>query len=197
MKRSTNRSGRSDTMTVIEDAEKEMRLGQHIWGAEALEAVAKLVVLEPAAELPLPRASNQQLNLIAAHSDETNAEFLHRVGARLKRISVPVMDAFLCLNGDSGWKATLSRIGLARRIAANLSMPGGQLWLLSPQTSDAQVSLELLTLVELVRRDYPGLSIHFRTGTDEEPESDTSDSTPSQSKIRFEDLPRATDDVAA
>ncbi len=174
-----------------------MRLGQHLWGAEALEAVAQLVVLEPAAELPRRRASNQQLNLIAAHSDETNAEFLHRVGARLKRISVPVKDAFLCLNGDSGWTATLSRIALARRIAASLSMSGGRLSLLSPQTSDAQVSLELLTLVELVRRDYPGLSIHFRTGTDDALESDTSDITPSQSMTRFEDLPQETDDVAA
>jgi hypothetical protein len=197
MKRSKNRSGRSDTMMEFEPTEKEMRLGQHMWGAEALEAVAQLVVLEPAADLPRPRAANQQLNLIAAHIDETSDEFLHRVGARLKRISVPVMDAFLCLNGDTGWKATLSRIGLARRIAASLSISGGQLWVLSPQTSDAQVSLELLTLVELVRRGHPGLNIHFRTGTGAEPESDTSDNTPSQYKIRFEDLPRATDDVAA
>lgn len=197
MKRSKNRSCRSDTMTVFEHTEKEMRLGQHLWGAEALEAVAQLVVLEPAAELPRQRASNKQLNLIVAHSDETNAEFLHRVGARLKRISVPVMHAFLCLNGDSGWTATLGRIALARRIAASLSISGGQLWLLSPRTSDAQVSFELLALVELVRRDYPGLSIHFRTGTDEEPDSDTSVGIPSQTKMRFEDLPQATDDVAA
>jgi hypothetical protein len=175
---------------VFEHTEKEMHLGQHLWRADALEALAQLVVLEPAAKLPRRRASLQQLNLIAAHGDETNAEFLHRVGARLKRISVPVMDAFICLNGDSGWKATLSRIGLARRIAASLSMSGGQLWLLSPQTSDSQGPLELLTLVELVRRDYPGLNMHLRTGPDDALESDTLDSKPSPSRFRFDDSSR-------
>jgi hypothetical protein len=178
-----------------------MSLGRHIWGGEALEAVAELVVLEPSAALPQPRASNRQLNrqlnLIAAHGGETNAEFLNRVEAKMRRISLPLKNAFLCLNGDSGWKATLGRAAIARRIAATLSMSGGQLSLLSAQASNPQVSMELLTLVELVRRDYPGLNIQFLIGSRDERDGDTASSAWGEATSRLKDSPRVTNDEAA
>ena len=174
-----------------------MRLGEHIWGEEAQEAAAQLVVLEPGAQLPHPRASNRQLHLIAAHSDEPDDDFLARVGVRLSSIPVPVKEAIYCLNGSAGWKAALRRANIARRIARILSKSAGELTLTSPRVGEAQFTLELLTVVELVRRDYPDLNVNFRTSALAELDSEASDTTWHSSVIRFAPAPEKTTDEAA
>jgi hypothetical protein len=150
-------------MTKTHPQENRMRLGQYLWGKEALAAEAQLVVLEHAALLPTLNHSKSHLNLIAAQTAETDVEFLNRIDAKLKKLTTPVKEAFFCLNETGGWKRTLNRISVARRITETLSQSNGRLSVISPRISDAQVSLELLTIVELIRRDYPLLNIQFRT----------------------------------
>jgi hypothetical protein len=170
--------------------EKTMRLGQYLWGKEALEAEAQLVVLEHAATLPNLHHSKSSLNLIAAHTAETDVEFLNRIDAKLNKLSTPVKEAFFCLNETGGWKRTLNRIGIARRITVTLAQSGGRLSVISPRLSDAQVSLELLTIVELIRRDYPLLNIQFRTGSLEDEEIQTVSQATTASKIVRSKVPR-------
>lgn len=142
-----------------------MRLGQHLWGDEALEGASELMVLEPLAVLPSTRAQSHQLCMITSHADESYEAFLKRVESRVGRLKLPVRSAYLCLNPDTGWKVTLARAHVCRLLAATVTRAKGHLTLLSPRTGVPQVALELLTLVDLIRQDFPNLDVRLQTET--------------------------------
>ncbi len=93
---------------------------------------------------------------------EDEGAFLQGLQHRLGKIPMRIGQATLCMNAYVGWDAVRRRLAMARAIARSLHASLGKLVLMSPCLDEPRVTVELLTLIELLRRDHPALEVSIQ-----------------------------------